>query len=115
MKRLVLVFLFACNTTSSTPPTPPASSSPPPPSPQPSAQASSQATPGACTKDADCATYSSYCNDLPCACVPYLTSAGAPKCSTPSSVRCLVDPCQRKTAACQEGKCVITVASTPAQ
>jgi hypothetical protein len=113
MKRALLALTFACNTTSTTPPTPPpTASAPPPPA---SASASASATTPAktsCAVDADCSLMSSYCGDLPCACVPYLTSAGAPKCNQPNTVKCLVDPCQRKAPACQEGKCVVTAGPT---
>jgi hypothetical protein len=104
MKRLALVFLLACST-KSTP-----ASAPPAPSAAPSASASSAPPPASttCTNDGDCSTFSSYCGDLPCACLPYLTTGGAPKCNQPNAVKCFVDPCQRKAAACQEGKCVVT-------
>ncbi len=62
----------------------------------------------ACKTDADCATWSSYCGDLPCACVAIAKASGPPKCQQPNTVRCLVDPCQKKTAACQAGTCVVT-------
>lgn len=39
-------------------------------------------------------------------------SASAPKCNQPNAVKCLVDPCQRKAAACQGGKCVVTAGAT---
>lgn len=62
----------------------------------------------ACKTDADCATWSSYCGDLPCACLAIGKASGPPKCQQPNTVRCLVDPCQKKTAACQAGTCVVT-------
>jgi hypothetical protein len=108
MKRLALLFLSlsACSTKSTAPPAPaPTSSAPVVAS---SAPAPAPAT--SCASDSDCSKLSSYCGDLPCACIPYLTSGGAPKCNQPNAVKCLVDPCQRKTAACQDGKCVITAA-----
>jgi hypothetical protein len=103
MKRLAFLVLFACNTTSTATPPPPA------PTPTPS---SPPAAPTICTKDAECSLMSSYCSDLPCACVPYLTSGGAPKCNQPNAVKCFVDPCQRKAAGCQDGKCVVTSGAT---
>lgn len=62
----------------------------------------------ACKTDADCATWSSYCGDLPCACLAIGKNAGPPKCKQPNSVKCLVDPCLKKAAACQAGTCVVT-------
>jgi len=61
-----------------------------------------------CTSDADCATYSSYCGEMPCACLA-VGKGGAPKCKEPNAVKCLVDPCRGKTAACQSGACVVTL------
>ena len=112
MKRLALIFLFACSTKATPAPAPPAASTTSAPaSATPSATPSgAPATPASCASDADCSKLSSYCGDLPCACIPYLTSGGAPKCNQPNAVKCLVDPCQRKSAACQDGKCVITAA-----
>lgn len=63
----------------------------------------------ACKTDADCATWSSYCGDLPCACVAIAKTSGPPKCNQPNTVKCLVDPCMKKAAACQAGACVVTV------
>lgn len=72
--------------------------------------ASSPSSGPSCQTDADCAKASMYCQDLPCACVPYAKAAGVPKCTSPGSVQCLVDPCQRKDVHCQAGACVITAA-----
>src|SRR5205085_8060475 len=107
---LLFLLLSACSTKSTAPPAPaPTSSSPPAASVASSAPAPTMTT---CSSDGDCSKLSSYCGDLPCACVPYLTSAGAPKCNQPNAVKCLVDPCQRKSAACQDGKCVVTAGAT---
>lgn len=106
MKRFAFAsfLLLACSTKST---------APPPPSPAPTASSSAPAPASTtCSSDNDCSKFSSYCGDLPCACVPYLTSAGAPKCNQPNAVKCLVDPCQRKSVACQEGKCVVTAGAT---
>lgn len=65
-----------------------------------------------CTADADCRTVSSYCNERPCACLVFAKGTPAPSCAGPSSVRCLVDPCRGKSAACQDGKCVLVSGST---
>lgn len=102
MKRFALVCLVACST----------KSTPPAPAPAPAPPAPSAPAPAACSKNDDCSLMSSYCSDLPCACVPYLTSAGAPKCNQPNGVQCFADPCQRKSAACQDGKCVVTAGAT---
>jgi hypothetical protein len=118
MQRIAIAFLIGCNTTSTGSP-PPAPTPTPTPTPAQSATASAAPTTSAagarCTKDADCSLMSSYCSDLPCACLPYVTSAGAPKCNQPNAVKCLVDPCQRKSAACQDGKCVVTAAGSATQ
>jgi hypothetical protein len=120
MKRFALVFLVACSTTStpvSAPPAPtPSASTTASPSVTASAAVSASGpAPATCSSDGDCSKFSSYCGDLPCACVPYLTSGGAPKCNQPSSVKCFVDPCLKKTAACQDGKCVITAGAAQAR
>jgi len=67
------------------------------------------ATPAAqCATDADCRTFSSYCQESPCACQAIGKGDADPKCSgTP--VSCFVNPCARKTAACQSGKCELVV------
>lgn len=61
-----------------------------------------------CKTDADCATWSSYCGDMPCACLAIEKAKGPPKCERPNAVKCLVDPCRNKAAACQSGACVVT-------
>lgn len=60
----------------------------------------------ACTSDADCRTYSSYCGEAPCACLPLGKSASNPRCSGPA-VNCFVDPCRKKIALCKAGSCVL--------
>jgi hypothetical protein len=59
--------------------------------------------PGACVKDTDCRLFSDYCTG--CDCRALSRAERDPTCSGPG-VRCLVDPCQRKTAACVKGRCV---------
>lgn len=90
----------AASSAAAAPPATPGSASS---APSPRAAGSGQA----CATDSDCRTFSSYCNDLPCACLVLGKTAADPVCSGPSSVRCLVDPCGRKSAACQDGKCVL--------
>jgi len=63
-----------------------------------------------CASDADCRTFSSYCEESPCACQVLGKADADPKCGgTP--VKCFVNPCARKTAACQSGKCELVVKS----
>jgi hypothetical protein len=61
--------------------------------------------------DADCRTYSSYCREAPCVCRVLGKDAPNPQCAggTAASVSCFVDPCMRKAAACQDGRCVLVV------
>jgi len=77
----------------------------------PSAIASAKAPPAgkACTSDADCRTWSSYCAEAPCACRVLTKSEGDPKClGAGPKVNCFADPCMNKTARCQSGACVLT-------
>ena len=62
-----------------------------------------------CKSNDDCKTFSSYCGDMPCACLAIEKDDGPPKCEQPNAVKCLVDPCKGKTAACQSGACVLTL------
>ena len=62
-----------------------------------------------CKSNDDCKTFSSYCGDMPCACLAIEKGNGPPKCEKPNAVKCLVDPCKGKTAACQSGACVVTL------
>jgi len=113
----------ACNPTAS--PSPPAPPGPPavssvrePPTPTPSTPAAAHAAPlptgvpasaSSCSTDADCRTWSSYCADAPCACMVLAKGQPDPQCSGGGSqVRCLVDPCQRKAATCQQHACALT-------
>ncbi|MBS2019495.1 MAG: hypothetical protein JST00_41925 [Deltaproteobacteria bacterium] len=84
------------------------------PAPGPSsAPGSSSATPSlpkrACTADADCRLASSYCADAPCACLVLGKGDVEPKCSG-AQVRCFADPCMKKGARCDAGKCVLSTA-----
>jgi hypothetical protein len=62
-----------------------------------------------CASDADCQTVSSYCRDTPCVCRVLARSEPAPHACT--DVKCLVDPCAKKAAACQDGRCALVLAS----
>jgi hypothetical protein len=64
-----------------------------------------------CSADADCRTWSSYCQEAPCACRVLASSEPDPKClgTGATKVRCFADPCLRKVASCQSGACVLTV------
>ena len=54
---------------------------------------------GACSDDADCRTFSSYCGG--CRCEALDADAPDPKCPQ-RSVACIVDPCRGKVARCLE-------------
>jgi hypothetical protein len=58
----------------------------------------------ACSKDADCRTFSDYCTG--CDCRVLGKQEKDPTCSGPG-VRCLADPCRDRAAACQDGHCVL--------
>jgi hypothetical protein len=57
-----------------------------------------------CANDGDCRLFSDYCTG--CDCRALARKDSDPTCAGPG-VRCLVDPCQRKKAACQKGRCVV--------
>jgi hypothetical protein len=57
---------------------------------------------GNCTTDADCRTFSNYCDG--CACNALGTTDADPVC-TGTTVACFADPCMGKTAACVAGTC----------
>ncbi len=59
---------------------------------------------GGCASDADCRTFSDYCEG--CNCRVLAKGAAAPKCKS-KPVNCLVDPCQMQRAACVKGACVL--------
>lgn len=123
MKRLVVSFslLVACNNPS--PPkeaphdaktadaaAPVANSA----SSSPTSSSPTVAAPGACTADADCRTWSSYCKDAPCGCRVLSKSEAEPACNS-GKVTCFADPCMRKKAACQEGRCALILADATAK
>ena len=58
---------------------------------------------GACRADSDCRLVDDYCTG--CDCRALAKTDPDPTCSGPG-VRCLVQPCLRKTASCVAGKCV---------
>ena len=62
-----------------------------------------------CTADEDCQTWSSYCQEAPCVCRVYAKGEAEPRCSSAGNVSCFVDPCMRKTAACQDSRCVLVM------
>lgn len=57
---------------------------------------------GACMRDDDCQLASDYCTG--CDCRALAKGETLPKCPGPG-VQCLVDPCERLTAVCVNGKC----------
>ncbi|HET6283515.1 MAG TPA: hypothetical protein VFH73_21340 [Polyangia bacterium] len=57
-----------------------------------------------CTVDSDCRLFDDYCTG--CNCRALGKSETDPKCSGPG-VRCLVQPCANKVAACKNGQCVV--------
>jgi hypothetical protein len=63
----------------------------------------------ACTTDADCRTFGSYCADAPCTCKALAKSAPDPACSG-TKVECFAAPCMGKAAACQGGRCELVLA-----
>ncbi len=65
----------------------------------------------ACKADADCATWSSYCQEAPCVCRVYGKDEKQPQCAGSGNVACFADPCMNKTAACQDGRCVLVMGS----
>lgn len=69
----------------------------------PSASAAPAAPAKACAKDADCTLFSDYCGG--CTCRGLGPGDGQPRCPG-KPVQCLVDPCLRKVAACDGGRCV---------
>lgn len=107
---LVAVVLFfgstgaGCNTSS---PSSPAKDSP---RERVDAAPSTSATAAAgCTADADCRTWSSYCQEAPCVCRVLAANEAEPRCSGGGNVACFVDPCMNKAAACQDGRCVLVM------
>lgn len=66
----------------------------------------------ACAADADCQTWSSYCQDAPCVCRVFGKDEPPPRCRGVGNVTCFADPCMNKTAACQEHRCVLVMGST---
>ena len=63
-----------------------------------------------CKSDDDCQTWSSYCQEAPCVCRVYARGEGEPRCgSSAGNVACFVDPCMKKAAACQDGRCVLVM------
>jgi hypothetical protein len=59
---------------------------------------------GACKQDSDCRTFSDYCTG--CDCRALGKADKDPTCAGPG-VRCIVDPCRDRSAACQDGRCVL--------
>ncbi len=104
---LSIVMLVACNHAPAPSPQP---DPVPAPAPAPPVQAptptpvGSDAAPKGCTSDADCTLHASYCNETPCACLALGPGEAAPTCD--SKVKCFVDPCRNKRAACTDGKCI---------
>lgn len=72
------------------------------------------ASPSGCATDADCHLFSSYCPDSPCGCRALSATEPDPACAG-SKVRCFADPCMRKAAQCQSGKCVVVAANVTAK
>jgi hypothetical protein len=65
---------------------------------------------GECATDADCRTFSNYCDG--CGCEPLASSEKEPACSG-KLVACFADPCGTQKAVCKAGQCVLTSATTP--
>ena len=64
---------------------------------------------GKCSGDADCRLRSSYCTDAPCACMVLGKDDADLKCRG-GQVSCFADPCMKKAARCDAGKCVLSTA-----
>lgn len=57
-----------------------------------------------CTYDADCRTFSNYCDG--CECLALGQNEPNPVCKG-DIVACFVDPCRNQTARCEAGQCVL--------
>jgi hypothetical protein len=66
---------------------------------------------GPCATDSDCRLYDDYCTG--CDCRSLAKSDPEPKCAGPG-VRCLVQPCGTKVAACVAGRCALKDKTTAA-
>jgi hypothetical protein len=75
---------------------------------EPRRDAGPDATGGACRIDADCRLFDDYCTG--CDCRALARTDPDPRCSGPG-VRCLVQPCANKVAACEAGRCVVREAA----
>jgi len=73
------------------------------PPPKPSKADAGASTGDACRVDSDCRLFDDYCSG--CNCRALAKSDPDPTCSGPG-VRCLVQPCLRKTATCVGGLCL---------
>ena len=71
----------------------------------------SAASSPSCKADDECRTWSSYCREAPCVCRVYAKGEAEPHCSGAGNVTCFVDPCMKKAAACQDGRCVLVMQS----
>jgi len=60
-----------------------------------------------CSSDGECRMLPSYCADTPCACMGLAVAAPEPVCASGQRVACLMDPCRRNAAVCEQGKCVV--------
>jgi len=45
-------------------------------------------------------------------CRVYARGEGEPRCSGAGNVNCFADPCMKKAAACQDGRCVLVMGSS---
>lgn len=66
---------------------------------------------GECATDADCRTFSNYCDG--CGCEPLANSEKEPACNG-KSVACFADPCGNQKAVCKAGQCVLASATPTA-
>jgi hypothetical protein len=62
-----------------------------------------------CTSDGDCRTWASYCAETPCVCASLTKTEPDPKCSSPNTVSCYANPCIKRAAACQAGRCELVI------
>ena len=76
--------------------------------PAPSRADAASGTVAGCAADIDCRALASYCSDAPCGCSALARGAPDPTCSA-GTVTCFANPCMKKKAACQNGRCELVV------
>jgi hypothetical protein len=100
---IALLVLAACSDRKPAVAPPPAAAAGTGGAPAPTGTGGSTAT-AACSADADCRLFSDYCTG--CDCRALARGEADPTCAGPG-VRCLVEPCRDKKAACEKGRCLV--------